>query len=372
MSIRKKLILSNIAMIIAPIAIFLLLELLAGFILLYSQEGRLEGADSQQFTLIRLAGLIVAITVSNGVIAYVVSKSILQQVRILTQAAKEISLGNLEFSLSIRSSDEIGELAAIFERMRGKLLEARELQTKYEENRKELIASISHDLRTPMTSIKGYARGIMDGVARSPEKVEHYARTIYTNADVMEKMINELFLYSKLDLNKVPMLMEEVDLTLFLCDYLEELDDTLKQEGGRVVFTHTPHESYVVMADRSQIRRVVENIVQNSLKYMDKPSKEIEIRLLSETNRVKVEIADNGIGIAPDSLPYIFESFYRADEARNSSTGGSGLGMAIAKQIIEAHNGQIGASSIVDQGTIIYFYLNKSVGKVGITGCLEY
>lgn len=365
MSIRKKLILSNIAMIIASCALFLLIELLAVYILFYSQEGRLEGVDSVPFTLIRATGLIVAITVSNGVIAYVVSRSILQQVRMLTQAAKEISLGNLEFSLSVKSNDEIGELAAIFERMRGKLLEARELQTKYEDNRKELIASISHDLRTPITSIKGYSQGILDGVARSPEKVEHYARTIYTNAGVMEKMINELFLYSKLDLNKVPMLLEEVDLRLFLCDYLQELDETMKQEGGRVVFTHHPDESYAVMADRSQIRRVVENIVQNSLKYMDKPLKKIEIRLLSEMNRVKVEIEDNGIGIAPDALPYIFESFYRADEARNSATGGSGLGMAIAKQIIEAHNGQIGASSIVDQGTVIYFYLNKSLERLG-------
>lgn len=365
MSIRKKLVLSNIAMIAAPFALFLLIELLAGYILLYTRGGRLEAADLEQLTPIRVTGLLFAITASNGIITYVVSKSILQQVRILTQAAKEISQGNLEFSMTVKSNDEIGELASIFEQMRGKLLEARELQTKYEENRKELIASISHDLRTPMTSIKGYARGIVDGVARSPDKVEHYARTIYQNAGAMEKMINELFLYSTLDLKKVSMELEEVDLRSFLFDYLEELYDRLKQDGGRVVFTHHPDEAYVVMADRSQIRRVVENIVQNSLKYMDKPAKSIEIRLLSEANRVRVEIEDNGVGIAPDALPYIFESFYRADEARNSSTGGSGLGMAIAKQIIEAHNGEIGASSIVHQGTIVYFYLNKPTERLG-------
>lgn len=365
MSIRKKLVLSNIAMIAAPFALFLLIELIAGYILLYTREGRLEEADLQRLTPIRVTGLILAITIANGVITYVVSKSILQQVRTLTQAAKEIAQGNLDFSLSAKSNDEIGELASIFEQMRGKLLEARELQSKYEENRKELIASISHDLRTPMTSIKGYARGILDGVARSPDKVEHYARTIYLNAGMVEKMINELFLYSKLDLKKVPMQLEELDLRLFLSDYLEELDDRLQQEGGRVIFTNDPDESYVVMAERSQLRRVVENIVQNSLKYMDKPAKSIEIRLVSETNRVKVEIEDNGVGIGPGALPYIFDSFYRADEARNSSTGGSGLGMAIAKQIIEAHKGEIGASSIVHQGTVVFFYLNKPTERLG-------
>jgi len=359
MSIRKKLILSNIAMIAAPFALFLLVEMIAGYILLYTREGRLESADLEQLLPIRVTGLLLAITIANGAITYVVSKSILQQVRMLTQAAQEIARGNLDFSLSAKSHDEIGELASIFEQMRGKLLEAKELQSKYEENRKELIASISHDLRTPMTSIKGYARGILDGVARSPDKVEHYARTIYLNAGMMEKMINELFLYSRLELKKMPMQLEEVDLKRFLYDYMEELDDRLQQEGGRVVFTIDHDQPYVVMADRSQLRRVVENVVHNSLKYMDKPAKSIEIRLVSEAHRVKVEIEDNGIGIAPDALPYIFDSFYRADEARNSSTGGTGLGMAIAKQIIEAHNGEIGASSVVHRGTVVYFYLNK-------------
>lgn len=365
MSIRKKLVLSNIAMIVTPIALFLLVEMIAVYILLYTGEGGLDSSDLERLTPIRVTTLLLAIAAANGVITYVVSKSILQQVRLLTQAAKEIAQGNLDFSMPVKSSDEIGELASIFEQMRGKLLEARELQTKYEENRKELIVSISHDLRTPMTSIKGYSRGIIDGVARSPDKVEHYAKTIYQNAGVMEKMINELFLYSKLDLKKVPMQLEAVDLRSFLSDYLEELDDRLKREGGRVAFTYRPEESYVVMADRSQIRRVVENIVQNSLKYMDKPEQSIEIRLVSETNRVKVEIEDNGIGIAPDALPYIFDSFYRADEARNSSTGGTGLGMAIAKQIIEAHNGEIGASSVLHRGTVVYFYLNKRTERLG-------
>lgn len=361
MSIKKKLILSNIAMVIVPFAMFLLIELIAGYILFYALERNFQ-ADLQLFTTIRVTGLLIAITVSNGIITTVVSRSILRQVGALTKAAKEIAQGNLTFSLTASSNDEIGELASIFEHMRGKLAEAKELQSKYEANRKELIASISHDLRTPMTSIKGYARGILDGVAHSPDKVEHYTRVIYINACSMEKMIDELFLYSKLDLHKVPMLLEEVDLQAFLADYLEELSYTLEPDGGQTIFKYNRDESYVVMADRAQLRRIVENIVQNSLKYMDKQTKVIEVRLSSEADRVKIELEDNGSGISPESLPYIFDSFYRADAARSSSTGGSGLGMAIAKQIVEAHGGRIWAASEMGSGTTISICLNKPGG----------
>jgi histidine kinase len=346
-------------MIVIPFLLFLFIELVAGYVLFYILDRRLEGADLELFTTIRVTGLLLAITASNGVITYFVSKSILEPVRMLTEAVKEISQGNLDSSLMPIGKDEIGELASDFERMRSKLLEAKELQAKYEENRKELIASISHDLGTPMTSMKGYAKGILDGIARSPEKIEHYAQIIYTNANAMEKMIDELFLYSKLDLNQVPMVLEEVDLQLYFADYLGELSLALEQEGVQITYSHHPGDSYAVLVDRDQLRRVLENVVQNSLKYMNKAMKEIEVRLVSESGQVRVEIEDNGPGIAAESLPRIFDRFYRTDVARSSATGGSGLGMAIAKQIIEAHGGRIGAASVVGQGTTIYFSLNK-------------
>lgn len=372
MSIKKMLILSNIAMIVVPILLFLLIEMASAFVFFYILDLRMEGAGLKLFSTIQVTGLLFAVTVSNGVITYLVSKRILEPVRMLTQAAKEISQGNLEFSPVPAGKDEIGELTSIFERMRGKLLEAKELQEKYEENRKELIANISHDLRTPMTSLKGYARGILDGVAQTPEKIEHYAQIIYTNATTMEKMIDELFLYSKLDLNQVPMVLEEVDLQRYFADYLEELGFALEQAGVRITYSYQPGDSFVVLVDRDQLRRVLENVFQNSLKYMNKVVKEIQVRLVSEPSRVRIEIEDNGPGIAEESLPYIFDRFYRADAARSSSTGGSGLGMAIAKQIIEAHGGRIGASSVAGKGTTISFILNKPRGGGGPSICQEY
>jgi histidine kinase len=313
----------------------------------------------ENFHVIRIAGLLFSVALANGILTYLVSRSILKQIRVLTQAAREISRGELEFSIAVSSKDELGELALVFEQMRVRLLESRELQLAYEENRKELIANLSHDLRTPMTSIKGYAKGIMDGIASSPEKLEHYMRTIYTHANAMEKMIDELFLYSKLNLQRVPMHFVKVDLRYYFADYVEELTLTLERLGGTISFMANPDDSYVVMADRDQLRRVIENIIQNGLKYMEKENKEIRIRLSACSNQVVAEIEDNGIGIAEESLPHLFDSFYRTDVARNSSTGGSGLGMAIAKQIITAHGGFIGVTSHLGVGTRIFFTLKK-------------
>ncbi|HZG77884.1 MAG TPA: ATP-binding protein, partial [Paenibacillus sp.] len=205
-------------------------------------------------------------------------------------------------------------------------------------------------------------RGILDGVARSPEKLEHYAQIIYTNANAMEKLIEELFLYSKLDLDQVPMQLERIDVRNYVADYVEELQFSLEPSGVRLRCSAPPGsvtDAYIVLADRDQLRRVVDNIVQNSLKYMDKPEPSIEVRLHAGEDVVTVEIEDNGIGIASESLPYIFDSFYRADAARSSATGGSGLGMAIARRIVEAHGGRIWAESEPGAGTTISFRLNK-------------
>lgn len=358
MSIKRRIIVSNIAMIVIPFVLFLCMEFIAA-VFIIGTGGDPEKSFMEKFHAIRIAGLLVSVALANGILSYFVSRSILKQIRVLTQAAREISRGELDFSIAVSSKDELGDLAFVFEQMRVRLLESREMQLVYEENRKELIANISHDLRTPMTSIQGYAKGVMDGIADTPEKLKHYMKTIYTHANAMEKMIDELFMYSKLNLRSVPMHFVEVDLRLYLADYVEELRFTLEKLGGTISFMANPDDSYVVMADRDQLRRVIENIIENCLKYMEKEYKEIRIRLTSCSNQVLAEIEDNGIGIAEEALPHLFDSFYRTDAARNSSTGGSGLGMAIAKQIITAHGGLIGAASQIGAGTRIFFTLKK-------------
>ena len=177
---------------------------------------------------------------TNGVLTYFVSRSIIRPLRALKRAAEEIKEGNLDFEIVPHSDDEIGELSTAFEEMRRKLKKSVEVQLQYEENRKELISNISHDLKTPVTAIKGYVEGIMDGVSNSPDKLDQYIRTIYNKAADMDRLIDELFLFSKLDLGKVPFQFEKVDLGQYVLDCAQELQFDMEKKGVQFALTELP------------------------------------------------------------------------------------------------------------------------------------
>lgn len=359
MSIKQRLILSNIGMIVLPIVGFLLVEIVLGYFMFVLFNGSLEGTDLQWFINLRFISIIIILAVTNGLLTYFVSRSIIKPIRRLTLSARKIREGDLEFSIATNKKDELGELSNTFEAMRLSLKQAKEDQSRYERNRQELIASISHDLSTPLTSIKGYVKGIQDGVANTPEKLERYMDIIDKTADDMDGLIDNLFRYSKLDIEQISFKFEEVDLYSFFTDFVDELAFDLETEKGMAVLKAAKNDDYIVKADREQLRRVVTNIVQNSLKYMNKDYKKIVVFLKSGPHHVKIEMKDNGGGIAKQDIPHIFESFYRTDASRNSSTGGSGLGLAIVKKIIEEHGGTIWADSSQGEGISIYFTLKK-------------
>lgn len=177
----------------------------------------------------------------------------------------------------------------------------------------------------------------------------------------MDGLIDELFLYSKLDLDQIPFHFEKVDLYPFFADFIEELTFHFEKKNGIATLIADPSQSYVVEADREKLKRVVSNIIQNSLKYMDKDEKNIQVRLLAHTDAVTIEIHDNGRGIRQEDLPYIFDRFYRTDPSRNRSTGGSGLGLSIAKKIVDAHKGRIWAESEWKKGTTFYLKLYRVI-----------
>ncbi|MDT9025193.1 sensor histidine kinase [Rossellomorea yichunensis] len=359
MSIKKRLILSNIGMIVIPIVSLLIMEVVAGYLFFYVLNTKPEGEDLQFFLTLRFGAIVVILVITNGLLTYYISRSIIEPIKRLSLAAKRISEGNLDYSCATEKTDELGRLSNTFEEMRLKLKEAAAIQEQYDLNRQELIASISHDLKTPLTSIKGYVSGIQDGVACTPEKLNRYMSKIEKNANDMDGLIDELFLYSKLDLEQLPFTFERVKLNDYFEDYIEELSIKLEKEHGIAVLYHDRHGSYIVEADREKLNRVVMNITQNSLKYMDKTYKEIQVILSEDQSEVQVEIKDNGSGIPKKDVPYIFDSFYRTDESRNSATGGTGLGLSIAKKIIEKHKGKIWADSEPGVGTSIYFTLKK-------------
>ncbi|WP_449538561.1 sensor histidine kinase [Ferdinandcohnia sp. Marseille-Q9671] len=359
MSIRKRLILSNVAMILIPVIAFFVIEIFLS-ILLFHILGEDPEGNQKKFLQIRYFLFIAVLIITNALLTYSVSKSILKPIEKLSIAAHEISKGNLDFPIKPMSRDELGKLSETFELMRMKLKESADMQMKYEENRKELIASISHDLKTPITSIKGYVEGIRDGVANTPEKMERYIQTIYTKSLDMDHLIDELFLYSKLDLNREPFQFEEVDLRCYFLDFMEELQYELEKDHIAVSVHANENETYKVVVDREQLKRVAMNIIHNSLKHLDKEKKTLHIYLSVKDEMVVTQIQDNGNGISEEALPYIFERFYRADQARNTQTGGTGLGLAIVKRIIEQHGGEIWAESKVGEGTSITFTLKRA------------
>jgi histidine kinase len=304
-------------------------------------------------------GLIIVLIGTNGLLTYYVSRSIIRPIRGLQKAAKRIKEGDLTLPILITSKDEMGQLAQGFEEMRVRLKESIETQLAYEENRKELIANISHDLKTPITTIKGYVEGIRDGVANSPEKIDRYMQTIHSKSIELDHMIDELFLYSKLDLQRLPFHFEKIHLDHYLQDFVDELRFDL--EEMRVEITLNIEEGdYLIMGDREHLKRVITNIVDNSLKYIDKPDKVLSFHLSTVDDGVLFKMTDNGPGIAEENLSIIFDRFYRVDTARGTEKGGSGLGLSIAKRIIEEHHGSIWAESRQGQGTTISFTLIKA------------
>ncbi len=277
----------------------------------------------------------------------------------LKDATHQITDGNLNFTMHAEGNDEISELTRDFETMRQRLKTSEEEKVRFDRENRELIRNISHDLKTPITSIKGYMEGILDGVADTPEKMDRYIRTVYNKANDMDRLIEELTFYSNIDAKRIPYDFTILDVVDYFNDCAEELRLELEETGISFSYHNMIPAGTRIIADPEQLRRVIHNIVSNSEKYMDKPARKIELRILDEGDFVQVEIEDNGKGIETRDLTRVFDRFYRSDEARSTSRGGSGIGLSIVKKIIEDHGGQIWARSRIREGTTMAFVIRK-------------
>lgn len=285
---------------------------------------------------------------------------IISRLRQLNKAAENIRDGNLDFSIDTKGHDEISELSESFEAMRKRLQMNAQEKLDAEQEHRMLISNIAHDLKTPITAIKGYSEGILDGVADTPEKQERYLKTIYNKANEMNTLINELTLYSNIDTNKIPYNFHKLNVKDYFTDCMEELEVDLENQHMQLTFFNYVDEDTLMIADPEQLGRVIHNIIGNAIKYMraEEPSF-ISMRIKDVGDFIQVEIEDNGKGISNKDLPYIFDRFYRADASRNSAAGGSGIGLSIVKKIIEDHGGKIWATSKENVGTVMYFVLRK-------------
>lgn len=310
---------------------------------------------------------VIIVVLTTGIILTIwIYQSMMKPIRKLTDATQRIAEGDLNFVLETNDKDEFGELCQDFETMRKRLKESTEDRARDEVESKELISNISHDLKTPITAIKGYVEGIMDGVADTPEKMNHYIKTIYNKANDMDKLIGELTVYSKIDTNRIPYNFNKVNVDEYFSDCVDEITIELESKNIRLNYFNYVEKDTLIIADVEQMKRVINNIISNSVKYIGNKQGALNIRIYDDNDFIHVEIEDNGKGIATKDLPFIFDRFYRTDASRNSNQGGSGIGLSIVKKIIEVHGGKIWVTSKLNTGTIVHFIIRKYIEPEGL------
>lgn len=310
--------------------------------------------------------LLVIILTAVILIAWIY-RSILKPLNILRIATNKLKEGELDYSVQSDSNDEIGQLCEDFEEMRIRLKELIEQRLRHEEDIKELISNISHDLKTPLTAIKGYAEGLTDGVAGARAKQEQYLKTICTKANEISALVDELSYYARIDCDTAPYSFKDINVKEYFEDCIGDLGLDLELKSVHVEYDNEVGPEVYIIADAEQLKRVINNIVANAIKYMDNEAGVLCISIHDEGEYIRTDIEDNGSGIPEQDLPFIFDRFYRADASRNSNKGGSGLGLAISKKVIEDHGGSIKAASIEGKGTTISFTLKKSCKSVSLT-----
>ncbi len=303
-----------------------------------------------------LTGILLTSWLNQGIIKPMIS---------LKNAMMRIEQGDLETPATTLEKGEVGELFEGFEKMRVRLKNSEEEKIRTEEANKELIRNISHDLKTPITSIKGYVEGIMDGVADTPEKMEKYIKTIYNKAGDMDYLIDELTMFSKIDANQIPYQFHRMNVGDYFSDCAEEVGLDLETKGIGFQYECDCDPGVEIYADPEQLKRVINNIISNSVKYKKDGDSRITLKVsLQDEKYVLVEIEDNGKGISGKELEKVFQRFYRTDASRNSKQGGSGIGLSIARKVVEDHEGSIWATGEEGVGLTIHFTLPVYKEKV--------
>lgn len=329
-----------------------------GIVYLLAETNRMLPEVQDYLVSFRIMSLVIIALMVVCLIIWA-DKCFFAPMRKLRKAMKTITEGNLACEVKEDYEEELGGLCRDFENMRIHLKEAIDDKMRYDRDTKELISNISHDLKTPLTTIKGYVEGILDGVADSPDKMDRYLKTVYNKANDMERLIGELTLYSKIDTNEIPYNFIKINVKAYFDDCAEEIRTELESRNFVLTYLNYVPDDVCLIADPEQLYRVINNIISNSIKYNNKARGVINIRVREEKEYIHLEIEDSGQGVSPEEAGRIFERFYRTDASRNSRTGGSGIGLSIVKKIVEAHGGTIWAVSNKNVGLTMHILLRK-------------
>ena len=342
MSVRLRLLTNNLAAILVLNAVSMAVGFLLFWLIANPYIGpRLnENAGHIAARYFTSGGIVVLALTGIGAL-WVISvnaKRITGPLQRLKRAASEIRDGNLEYEMAVTGHDEFAELAAGFEQMRIRLKDSMRLKERAESERRAMMASVTHDLQTPITSIIGYSEGILDGVADTPEKTREYAYVISKKARSLQLLAEDLSMLSRLENAQLPLDKREEDVGELVAELATEFSHN--EPDMKLETQLAPGLRSLI--DREKMARVLINIFQNSVKYKkpEQPGPEVEMTLVRQNGEALLTISDNGIGISQSDLPHLFDQFYRADTSRSRQSG-SGLGLSIARQIVHLHDGKI-------------------------------
>lgn len=364
-TVKRRIFISNTLMILVTLGIFLIVNL--GIIKVYSESIEHEFEDTavefmgddgleemletwtikrNEFIILFMADGILCILALVGVsqaFTRNLSRHILEPLDALNNGAERVQNNNLTEDILYVGDVEFEKVCTTFNKMQGHILAEQEKNHRYEKARTDMIAGISHDLRTPLTAIKGTIKALMDGIASTPEKQQKFLNAAYRRTSEMDTLLNQLFYLSKLETGNMPLSVQKINLTDFLAKYVYGKQEVLNPAQAEVRATLEECNLYTDL-DPEQMQRILDNLIENSIKYSEQEPVEVEISLREQEDRLLLTVSDNGVGVPEEKLPHIFEEFYRADESRNKKEG-NGLGLYIVKYLVEAMKGNVRAEN---------------------------
>lgn len=297
--------------------------------------------DFVALVILFMVVLTVTIIISIFVLTRWMSGGMSNSLGRLSEAVRQVQDGNLSYRINSRKKDELGKACQEFDEMTEYLENSVKEREKYEEARKQMLAGISHDLRTPLTSVKAYVEGLRDGIANTEEKRQRYYNALKIRTADLEALIDNLSLFSRFDRGEYHFSMERIELREFLSQFFLEYAVEFQENQITLDWDFQSEEKFFINGDKKQLRRVLGNLIENTLKYREKDKTILKAVLYRESDRIVFELEDDGPGVPPEERELIFDTFYRGDKARSDPGNGNGLGLSIVKEILKEHKASV-------------------------------
>lgn len=314
-----------------------------------------SGTELWVYAALYLAMLIISTAAAGIWLLYRLSQSVIGPLNAIRESAENIRSGHLDKEILCEEDIEFFEVSSALDEARIRLKDSAAEQERAREERNMLAANISHDLRSPVTAIRGYLEGLRDGVADTPEKQKRYLDTVYAKTAALERVVDTMTEYSELELGRMQYRFEETDIAALLREAAEEYSMDAA-EAGLKFDAELPEDAVICQADSVKLRRVTDNLMSNAVKY-NKENGSILLKAQKQGDGFLIMVKDTGIGIAENETESVFNGFYRGSGVRAGTIKGSGLGLAIVRQIVLRHGGRIWLKSKDNAGTEAYVLL---------------